>query len=183
MCNSLQLSIVQKLVMSTFPHLGSGGRQGVVCMQQIPRNVDIYTVHTGHMCGVAAGDWWRHSYSCQESFTTATAAGHLALGLHSQPAPESRPRPGGYIGHNKSGSVHTFIIYHTFITLPLSIPLFVCSGNAGNSVLTSDKKVHLHHKSHAILRLIVLQKPIFTVALNTGLHGAVLNHAKQMQLI
>ena len=141
------IAIVQKLVMSAFPHLGSGARQGVVSSRYLGMLISTqYTLDT-HMCCVAGWwlGWWRHSYSCQESFTTATATGHLAP---AQLASSRLQTPARRLHWAQlSGSVYTFISYHTFITLPLlsvfsalSIPLFVCSGNAGNSVLTSTKK-------------------------------------------
>ena len=47
MCNSLQLSIVQKLVMSAFPHLWSGARRGVVCSRYLGMLISTqYTLDT-----------------------------------------------------------------------------------------------------------------------------------------
>ena len=51
------IAIVQKLVMSTFPHLGSGARQGVVSSRYFgmlisTHSIYIHSPHTIHTCVV-----------------------------------------------------------------------------------------------------------------------------------
>ena len=101
------IAIVQKLVMSTFPHLGSGARQGVVSSRYLGMLIStqylhsIYNVSTQytldtHMCCVAGWwlGWWRHSYSCQESFPPATpplVTWHLAGTVSQLQTPDPGP--------------------------------------------------------------------------------------------
>ena len=141
------IAIVQKVVMSAFPHLGSGARQGVVSSRYLGMLIStqyLHSTHWTHTCVVLlAGGWWRHSYSCQESFTTATTpplvTWHLAGTVSQLQTPD--PGPEATLGTTIWVSIHIHFILHIHhFASTLSIPLFVCSGNAGISVLTSTKK-------------------------------------------
>ena len=122
------IAIVQKLVMSTFPHLGSGARQGVVSSRYfgmlIPTQY-LHSTHWTHTCVVLLAGGWAGGGTVIAARRVSPPPPprhcHWSPGTWPAQLASSRLQTPARRLHwaQLSGSVYTFISYHTFITLPL----------------------------------------------------------------
>ena len=124
------IAIVQKLVMSAFPHLGSGARQGVVSSRylgmlistQYLHSIYLHSTHWTHTCVVLlAGGWAGGGTVIAARRVSPPPPRHWSPGtctVSQLQTPD--PGPEATLGTTIWVSIYiTFISYHTFITLPL----------------------------------------------------------------
>lgn len=124
MCNSLQLSIVQKLVMSTFPHLGSGGRQGVVCSRYLGMLISTqYTLDTCVVLLLVAGGGTVIAARRVSPPPLLLVTWHLACTVSQLQSPD--PGPEATLGTTNLGQyIHSLYITHSSLCLSVFHFLF-----------------------------------------------------------